>query len=78
MENEAKEQIMKRLTNVLQGQGTIIREDTITSAEDKLTQMDVVLDVLHFLKDYDENVAVLNKYWLDKRHREKFGMERDD
>ena len=33
--------------------------------------MDVILDVLHFLADYEENVEVLNKYWVNKRLEEK-------
>lgn len=83
MENKAREVVMQRLTNVLKGQGMIIREDKTTSNEDKLVQMDVVLDIIRFLDQYDENVKVLNEYWRKKRYAEKYkqskeGGERDD
>lgn len=83
MENKAREVVMQRLTNVLKGQGMIIREDKTTSNEDKLVQMDVVLDIMRFLDQYDENIKVLNEYWRKKQCEEKFkqskeGGERDD
>ena len=34
-----------------------------------------MLDTLHFLQDYDENVKVLNKYWVEKRRREKWNKD---
>lgn len=81
--SESKEAVLQRLCNMLQGQGMFIREDTTMTSEEKLEQMDVVIDVLHFLNDYDENVKVLNEYWVKKRYAEKFAQgktdfERDD
>ena len=67
----AKEQIMTRMSNVLKGQAMFIREDdTITDIE-RLQQIDVVLDLMKFLKDYDENIIVLNKHWQEKHKKEK-------
>lgn len=71
----AKQQIMTRLKNVLKGQAMYVREDESISDRDRLTQADVILDLMKFLKDYDENVVVLNKYWQEKRQREKFKQE---
>lgn len=71
-EKASKEQIIDRLFNMLQGQGMYVREDGTLSQEDKLIQADILLDTMKFLKDYDENVQVLNRYWLDKHRREKF------
>ena len=75
-----KETIMSRMTNVLKGQAMYIKEDNSISIQDKCIQMDVILDLMHFLNDYDENVQVLNRYIEQKRQREKWkdGKERDD
>lgn len=61
-----KELILWKLHNVLRGQAMFIREDTISSPEDKLEEMKVIEQLVHFLDNYDENIAVLEKY-----HREK-------
>ena len=71
-EQLAKQQIINRLFNVLQGQGMYIREDRTLSLNDKLEQASRLVDTMKFLKDYAENVKVLNKYWLDKHRKEKF------
>lgn len=71
----AKQQIMTRLKNVLKGQAMYVREDESISDKDRLTQADVILDLMKFLNDYDENIEVLNRYWHEKRQREKFKQE---
>ena len=59
--NEVKQQITKRLFNVLQGQAQVIKEDTQISDEDKLIQLDIVLDLHRFLAKYDKVVEILNR-----------------
>ena len=71
-ENDAKEQLINRMFNVLQGQAMYVREDTTLTDVEKLEQADILLDLMKFLKDYDENVVVLNRYWQEKRQKEKF------
>ena len=71
----AKQQIMTRLNNVLKGQAMYVREDDSISDRDRLTQADVILDLMNFLNDYDKNIEVLNRYWHEKRQREKFKQE---
>ena len=67
----ARERIMTRMSNILKGQAMFIREDdTITDVE-RLEQIDVILDLMKFLKDYDENIIVLNKYCQEKHKKEK-------
>lgn len=75
-----KEVIMSRMTNVLKGQAMYIKEDDSISTQDKCIQMDVILDLMRFLNDYDENIQVLNRYIEQKRQKEKWeeGEERDD
>lgn len=66
--------VMTRITNLLKAQGNYIRNDDLLSAKDKCIQMDVVLDLLHFLQDYEENTKVLNDYIRKKRYKEKFSI----
>lgn len=68
----AKEQIMTRMSNVLKGQAMFIREDNTITDVERLEQIDVILDLMKFLKDYDENIIVLNKYWQEKHKKEKY------
>ena len=73
----AKETIMSRMTNMLKGQATYVREDESLSIQDKCIQLDVILDTMRFLNDYEENVKVLNKHLAEKRKQEKWkGDER--
>ena len=67
-----KEQLIKRMFNVLKGQAMYVREDITLTDVEKLEQADILLDLMKFLKDYDENVVVLNRYWQEKRQKEKF------
>ena len=40
--------------------------------ETKTNQVDVLLDTIRFLENYDENVQVLNRYWIKKYRESKF------
>lgn len=59
--NKVKQQITKRLFNVLQGQAQIIKEDTQISNEDKLIQLDIVLDLRRFLAEHDKAIEILDR-----------------
>ena len=72
-DKSAKEQLMTRMFNVLKGQGMYVREDTSLTNREKLEQADIILNMMKFLKDYDENIEVLDKYWKEKHYKEKFG-----
>jgi hypothetical protein len=63
-----KQDLMIRLNNILKGQARYIMESTHLSSEEKLIQMDIILDLVHFLKDYDTNVKILNKYITEHKH----------
>ena len=73
-----KEVVMDTLIEDLRRQGELLQQDKELSIQDKLTQMDVILDVLHFIQDYDENIKVLNNYWLHKEKRFKKSNEEID
>lgn len=64
-----KEQLINRMFNVIQGQAMIVKEDISLSPQDKLIQTDILLNLRKFLKDYDENVQVLNKHTQEKQRK---------
>ena len=78
MEDKCKEEMIKQVMIKLQELGLKSSEDKTKSKKDKLTEADVLLDTMHFLKDYDENVKVLDKYWRAKRYKHKYELDIDD
>ena len=73
----SKQKILNRLTNVLKGQAMFIRDDTTTPDKEKLQELDVVLNILKFIDDYDENISVLTKHLQDKNQREIIHSDTD-
>lgn len=72
---EAKQQIINRLSNVLKGQAMYVREDDTLSNTERLQQMDVLLDLMKFIRNYDENAKILNQY-LQKQNQKGDDIER--
>ena len=70
--DKAIEQIAKKL------------KDSNSNINEQVVKVDVLLDTMKFLDNYDENVEVLTKYWLEKKWQTKFSRlpkemgERDD
>lgn len=64
---DAKEGMKKTITDYLMSQAEAIRENETTSVEDKCSQMDILLDLVKFLDNYEENVKVLNAH--NQQHR---------
>lgn len=63
---QAEKQFFYRLNNVLKGQGMFIKEDEMITDQDKLEQMNILLQVSHFLKD------------LEQKYIEQEGKDRGD
>lgn len=70
-----KEIIISRMFNVLKGQAMFVREDISLTNTEKVEQLDVLLDLMRFLKDYDENVQVLNNHLAEKKQKQG-GLDR--
>lgn len=66
-----KEHILWKMHNVLRGQAMFIRENTISTPEEKLEEMKVIEQLVHFLDNYDENIEVLEQYHRNKVHTEE-------
>lgn len=75
-----QEKIIKRLNNVLKGQAMFIRDDDTISDEEKLEQIKVVEQLVNFLRDYDENLQVLEYYRSHKvkSERQMQDIEKED
>lgn len=72
---DPKETMISKLQESLVEHAKQLRENESVEINDKLIQMDVVLDTMKFLEDYDENVQALNKY-LEKKKIKKFDRSR--
>lgn len=62
-----KDYMLWKMHNVLRGQAMFIREDTISTPEEKLAEMKIVEQLVKFLDNYDENVSVLEQYYSKKK-----------
>jgi len=66
-----KKEIIDKLIDAIQCEADFIRNSD-TLPETKVSQVDVLLDVYHFLRDYEKNVQILNEYYANH----KFDRER--
>lgn len=64
-----QDKMINQVMLMLQDMGDKLRVDNSNSPSEMLPQADVLLHTMHFLKDYEENIQVLNKYWLHKKHQ---------
>lgn len=73
--SDNRQQYIEELLALLREQGEKVRsnKDNKTTLQ-MLERADVLLDLMKFLKDYEENVKVLNTYWLDKHYKEKYNQ----
>lgn len=55
-----KELVLWKLNNVLRGHAMMVRDDRQLSDEDRREQMMVIEQMVNFLKDYDNNIAILD------------------
>lgn len=65
-----KQAIIDKIMDSIKDVGEQIRTDKKLTLEDKLHQTDVLLDIMKFLKNYDENVKVLNDYHINNKWKE--------
>ena len=68
-EKQIREETIMSILKALQDTGEIVREDKKASLDDKVIKMDVILDTMRFLNNYEENVKILNKYWCNKKFK---------
>lgn len=66
-----KQAIIDKIMDSIKDVGEQISTDKKLTLEDKLHQTDVLLDTMKFLKNYDENVKVLNDYHINNKWKER-------
>lgn len=64
-DKQLQKEIIDEVVELIQQKGEELRLSG-KSPYDQLPQMDVLLDTIRFLAGYDENVEVLNQYYLGK------------
>ena len=62
----AKQIMIDKIVEAIKNFGEETRNDKDTSLKDKCIQVDVLLDTIKFLDNYDENIKVLNDYYTKK------------
>lgn len=67
MLSEHKKEMINKVVKAIQAEATFVRENKDISTDTQIDQMDVLLDVYHFLSDYERNVQILNRYNSDHR-----------
>ena len=73
-----KEHVIWKLRNVLRGHAMIITESNYLSPDDRKEQMATIEDMVHFLDNYDENIAILKRLNKDKTQEEMDKIEKED
>ena len=67
MKNDlAQQKIIEELQKALLKEVEFIRQNPRKTTDEKIVQVDVLFDTMKFLKDYEENIKILNQYYLNK------------
>lgn len=69
-EKTIKEDTFDRIVHLLQEEGQRIQSDN-ESILDQLTRMNIIIDMIKFINNYDENIRVLNAHYLSKSKFER-------
>lgn len=67
-EKEIQEAVIDRIHDLLSAEGKRIREDNTKSMQQKLIEVDVLLDTMKFLTNYRQNVKILQKDLESKKY----------
>ena len=63
----AKEEIIAKFQTAISQEIRFVRENNKLNINEKMDEIDVLMNMSKFLKDYDENIKVLNKHLEEKR-----------
>lgn len=68
----AKKEMINKISRALSKEIEFVRLSSNKTTDEKIQQIDVLNDTMHFLRDYDKNVNILNKYIASNKYeREK-------
>lgn len=68
--------MINHLIDILKQEGECIRNDSTSTVQERLAQADIILNTLRFLKDYDENVKILNQEWARRKRVNKHKQDK--
>ena len=60
--NKARKVVTTKLLNFIKYESDYINNNEDISEDYKIAQLDILLDILKFVDDYDNNVKILNDY----------------
>lgn len=75
---KTKEDYIDEIYKYIKELGKELQEDQTIQVKDKIPQVDLFINIIKFLQDYDENVKVLDKYWREKNRKLKFERSRKE
>ena len=70
-EKEAAEEMKQRLNKLFEDEGNRLDGDHEHNLRYKLAQLNILLNFMKFLRNYDEHIKVLNDYIRDNRWKDK-------
>lgn len=73
-----KDHVIWKLKNVLRGHAMIITEETYIPDQERKEQMQTIEDLVHFLDNYDENMAILKRLKEPKTDDDMNRTEKED
>lgn len=56
---EAKEEMINKISRALSKEIEFVRMNPNKTTDEKIKQIDVLNDTMHFLRDYDKNIKIL-------------------
>lgn len=59
---EAKEEMINKISRALSKEIEFVRMNPNKTTDEKIKQIDVLNDTMHFLRDYDKNIKILQDY----------------
>ena len=63
---ENKQRLLNRMLNVLKGQAMFVKEDGTITDEEKLEQVNILLDLTHYVQHYDEYSTIIKEHLKKK------------
>lgn len=67
----AKEEMINKISRALSKEIEFVRMNPNKTTDEKIQQIDVLNDTMHFLRDYDKNIKILQDYVAKNRFEER-------
>jgi hypothetical protein len=58
--------MIDKIFDLIKQEALELKNNDSISMQEKFEQMDILLNIMRMLKDYDENIIVLDKYWRER------------